>query len=108
MDAELVIQEWLKSKRAGSLLLPDGWFGRPYDNQHILTFIREVDEVLILVLDDRVTLRFEGLKSVKENGPNLVLGSFDKCCLMLERGDAKGIEIKEYGAGEIRIMSTPG
>jgi hypothetical protein len=73
-----IIQKWFKDEWGGSLVLPDGWYGRPYDNQHSLTSIDELGEALTLVLDQKLTLRFENLNSVEVRNRELVFGPFDK------------------------------
>jgi len=51
------VQNWFKDQWGGSLLLPDGW---------------------TVVLDQKLTLLFEGLKSVKAQKRELIFGPFKK------------------------------
>src|SRR6266511_1086840 len=63
--AEDTVKRWFADHEFGHLQLPDGWFGKPWDNQHALTFVVsrperlliEIDEQLLLVLDGPVTAR---------------------------------------------------
>ena len=55
-----VVERWFTVVRGGSLELPKGWFGRPYDINHELTWsearahyiILELDELHLLILTD--------------------------------------------------------
>ncbi len=94
---------------SGSLLLPDGWYGRPYDNQHTLTSIVESGGALTVVLDSKVTLCFRGLKSVRKAKYDLVIGPFEYLRFDWESfgpGDERGT--KEYRSGEIESRGCSG
>jgi hypothetical protein len=102
------VQNWFKTEWGGSLLLPDGWYGRPYDNQHALTSVKETGEALTVVLDQKLRLHFEGLKSVEARKTELVFGPFDSLRFDWE---TYGTDIKrgtkEYRTGEAKIVSAP-
>ncbi|MBI1355584.1 MAG: hypothetical protein GC160_14695 [Acidobacteria bacterium] len=77
MTAKSAIERWFNEKGYGGLMLPDGWYGRPFDNMHRLVSISERDGQLELFVDGpELVLRFEGLASVKKEGADLVLGPF--------------------------------
>ena len=104
-----IIQKWFKDEWGGSLVLPDGWYGRPYDSQHAVTSIDEWGESLVVILDRKLTLRFEGLKSVEVRKRELVFGPFDELRFEWEAygtGDERGV--MEYRTGEVRIVPAPG
>ena len=104
-----IIEKWFKDEWGGSLVLPDGWYGRPYDNQHALTSIDELGETLTLILDQKITLYFEGLKSVEVRNRELVFGPFDKLCFEWEAyGTAAEHGVKEYQTGEAKIVPASG
>ncbi len=104
-----VIQQWFKDEWGGSLVLPDGWYGRPYDNQHAVTSVDELGDGLTLILDQKLTLRFEGLKSVDVRNRELVFGPFDKLRFEWEAYGTSGEhEAKEYQTGEVKIVPAPG
>src|ERR1051325_7614119 len=87
------IQCWFKDEYGGSLLLPDGWYGRPYDNQHALTSVEESGETLTIVLDGKLRLRLDGLKGVKGQKRELTFGPFEKLCF-----DGKASALTENAA----------
>jgi hypothetical protein len=102
------VQQWFNVEMGGSLHLPDGWYGRPYDNQHMLTAINESGSDLSITLDYNLILSFEGLQSVAPTSRELVFGPFSK--LRFEWMDAQDgrRRTKDYSGGEAKIVSAPG
>jgi hypothetical protein len=104
-----LIERWFEEELGGSLLLPDGWYGRPYDNQHALTSVVESGNAITLVLDQKLTLRFEGLKFVEPRKGELVFGPFAKLRFDWESFGSSGQRgTKEYQSGEVRIVGLAG
>ena len=102
------VQQWFKDEWGGSLFLPDGWYGRPYDNQHALTSVEESGSALTIVLDRKLTLHFEGLKSVKAHKRELTFGPFEKLRFDWESfGTDGGHGTKEYQGGEVKVLTGP-
>lgn len=54
--AESLIGQWFGEVGAASMELPDGWLGRPRDNQHRLTWTAVRDDKVFLELDGQVHL----------------------------------------------------
>lgn len=108
MSMKTVIQQWFDAQFGGSLLLPDGWYGRPYDNQHMLTAIAESDHDLSIALDNRLTLHFEGLQGVTSTAPELIFGPFRKLRFEWDRVGGGQHQVKEYDGGEVKIVAAPG
>ena len=109
IDKARTIRDWFAREWGGTLLLPDGWYGRPYDNQHALTGLDERDDQLTLELDARLKLVFRGLKTVTLDGKDLVLRDFES--LIFDwRGVGPGASggRKEYSGGEVKIMAGLG
>ncbi|MGD9897413.1 MAG: hypothetical protein AB7T14_10115 [Candidatus Methylacidiphilaceae bacterium] len=102
-----MVQQWFKANWGGNLILPDGWYGRPYDSQHALTSVEECGSTLIVVLDHKLTLRFEGLKSVKAQKSELIFGPFERLRFDWESFGTEGTRgTKEYQGGEVKIASA--
>jgi|SRR5579859_374882 len=102
------VQRWFKDEAGGSLFLPDGWYGRPYDNWHALTSIEESGNTLTIILDQKLTLRFDGLKSVKAQKRELTFGPFEKLRFEWEGfGTDRVRGSKEYQTGEVKILTGP-
>ncbi len=54
MDHQMMktkIEDWFKIYGGGGLVTPEGWFGRPYDNIHQLTYLEFRLSKLIIELD---------------------------------------------------------
>ena len=108
MHLTKIVQKWFKSQQVGGLVLPDGWWGRPYDGQHSLTAIEESEDTLTIVLDRVLTLRFEGLKSIKTQTSELTFGPFQRLIFDWESfGDDGNRGTREYETGEVKILSAP-
>jgi hypothetical protein len=71
------IKLWFEAEWGGSMVLPDGWFGRPYDNQHALTSATEDGDKLTIILDNNLRLTFTALSAVLIQSKTLILGPFD-------------------------------
>lgn len=56
MSASDAVTEWFDKALTAAFELPDGWFGRPYDNMHRLTWLAERDNKLIVELDGQLHL----------------------------------------------------
>ena len=101
-----IVQQWFKAQMGGSLHLPDGWYGRPYDNQHILTSIDEAGDDLLMALDHDLVLKFKGLQAVNSTTRELIFGPFS--ALRFEWVENGHRQAKEYGDGEVKVVSPPG
>jgi uncharacterized protein (TIGR00290 family) len=104
-----VIRSWFAKQKGGSLILPDGWYGRPYDNQHALTAVNESSGDLAICLDGRLALRFQGLKSVESTEEALIFSSFERLVFdWVSAGMSSSRGRREYKGGEVKIVSAPG
>lgn len=100
------IQQWFSTQFGGSLYLPDGWYGRPYDNQHMLTSINEAGSELTITLDNNLVLKFTDLKAVTPTTRELIFGPFSR--LRFEWGEDGRRLTNNYEGGEVKIVSAPG
>ena len=103
-----LIRSWFEKELGASLVLPDGWFGRPYDNQHSLTSLTEANGVLELVLDDRLRLRFEGPGSVDVTAEGLIFKGFTNVEFLWRPFGGGAQTSKTYDAGEVKLVTAPG
>ena len=63
---QTTVERWFRQTNSIGLLLPDGWFGKPYDNHHKATlvlfrpnrFLIELDEQLYLIISSACVLTF--------------------------------------------------
>lgn len=89
---------WFSGVRGASLKLPNGWFGRPYDNLHQLTGARVSGDALVLVLDERQELSISSPESLRLEPKSL---SFVGAKRIVWRWD-------EYGSNESHVESFVG
>ena len=87
------------------MILPDGWFGRPYDNQHALTSVTGYDDELTLVLDGILHLHFEGLESIQIEEHELILGPFKSLRFQWTPYGGGQLTTRDYRDGEVKIVS---
>lgn len=76
-DVATAIRGHFATFTGASLELPDGWFGRPYDNFHHLRSVDIVDRALLIGLDDLQTLTLHGPTTAEVDGSVLSLTGFD-------------------------------
>lgn len=106
--------DWLSTaeKSCFGIILPDGWLGRPYDNQHVIEEFQVSARELFIRFDKCRYLRIPGKRSVKiekdESGRTVLeLFGFDE----LEFGwvpygeENKPPEIKKYGSGKLKLVA---
>ena len=105
-----VIQKWFEKNTGGAILLPDGWFGRPFDNLHTLVSVDEKDNCLQINLDDGDThLTFHGRCVVKADKKELYFYDFSLFVFSwIPYGTPKQdvISSKSYTGGEVVCVSN--
>lgn len=107
MDYSLAIAGWFRHYGGGTLELPDGWYGRPMDALHQLTSLSMAGECLQLVLDETITLTFEGLQGVHFIGDKLTLGPASKIRFVrVAAGGSTAAFRKEYTDGVVTIHGS--
>ena len=110
MNSELLgtIRDWFSSVGGGSLYLPNGWFGRPYDGIHQLTYIEHRPHKLLMELDNQLLLVFTDLGSVdvKEDvkETELVLTGFVQLVFDWQEYVSLVPHVEIYRSGVVRIV----
>ena len=99
-----IINTWFKREWTCGLVLPDGWFGRPYDNQHCLTEVSDEDCRLHLILDKRLHLTFLGDVMINDKGLELEV-AFDKCLFNWQEYGSTIKHSKIYEHGVVKLLS---
>lgn len=89
-------------------MLPDGWFGRPYDNIHRLSFLAIRPLWLVLELDERLLLTIREPAAVQRRDSELVISGFTSCVFdRKEYGGERGF-VATYASGDVRLVTPPG
>jgi len=103
---DVTVKNWFKREWGGSLLLPNGWFGRPYDNQHQLTRFELNNEDWMLLLDNNLSLKFSNLGVVDDKLSELWFTGYEKCLFTWKASDTvKGEELFTFGT--VKIIGSP-
>jgi hypothetical protein len=98
-------ESWNKKNEVFGLQLPDGWFGRPGDNQHRTTLILDRDNKLILELDNQLYLVFTKPLKIELSNNDLAISSFKQLVFDYQGyGDMKA-HSKVYQSGEVTLVS---
>jgi hypothetical protein len=102
------IHNWFDSKGGGSLITPEGWFGRPYDNFHKLTFLEARPTKIIIELDERLYLIFSDLKTVYTKDSELRLENYSQCIFDWKEYANDENHVSIFKSGVFKIVSPPG
>ncbi len=73
MDSLAVVSAWFDKAGTASMELPTGWFGRPHDNMHRLTWSAVRDDKVLLELDGQLHLVLADVEIVADTAPLLAL-----------------------------------
>lgn len=87
------------------LILPSGWFGRPYDNLLQLTRSEASDQSLVLELDSRLILTFAGEPQVTPTEKGLRLGGFTRLTWDWTEFGSTTSHHEEFDSGEAEFVA---
>lgn len=104
-DIVSVVNDWLaKNASISGPILPDGWFGRPYDNLYQHNEIQVVcsNDGIRVDLDSNTRLIIYNLLTVEVEKENLVFKDFDR---VVFSWGTKYENTKEFTAGNVKLVS---
>jgi len=104
-----VVRQWFgKAEQALGPILPDGWFGRPYDNLYMLEDVQVVGDVLTVHLSEDTLLVFERLERVSLDNSELVFDGFRTGSIRWK--EYGGVQYREqvYKSGQVRLVPPVG
>ena len=102
-----ILENWKLKNPTFGLVLPSGWFGRPFDNHHEITWIEnrkfklliEIDEQLLLIVTK--TIEFE----IYLDNKDLVIKNFLRLNFdRLGYGDLSS-HLENFVTGELRFVA---
>ena len=102
------ITKWFQRTGGGGLILPDGWFGRPYDNIHQLTFIEIRSCKIIIELDEQLHLLLTEPKSITCTNGEIILGGFRQCVFDWQEYGSNVSHCSSFTSGELKFVAPPG
>ena len=102
------IRSWSLRNDGGSLELPDGWFGRPYDNVHRLTTVHLHADAPPLALDDRLFLTAQGSIKVEADDASLIIGADQLLIEWTGFGSDQTRHVQSYSQALLRLHPGAG
>lgn len=76
--------------------MPDGPYGRPFDNQYLVERIERTSDGFKIMFSDNLILNFIGYTVVEDEGCNLLIKNFSQCIF-----EDNASNIKKYDHGEV-------
>ncbi len=100
-----MVAAWFEDHSVAGLVLPSGWFGRPHDNAHELTWSTALADRLLLELDGQQLLILTGPVEVVSRADELVVScGADIIFAWREYGDG-GSHVEHFNNGEVHFVS---
>ena len=100
-----IIGDWFKKNDCFGLILPNGWFGRPGDNCHQLTWTVEKENKLIIELDNQLYLIFTKPISYSIEGNKFIFSNFRQCVFDWQGYGDMTSHCSVYNSGEVKFAS---
>jgi hypothetical protein len=104
MDYVQTLRDWFEREGGAGLVLPDGWYGRPFDNVHTLVSVNHEANDLTIELERNLLLHFRGLRNLESRDHDLVFTDFDYLQFKWAGIGTPG-GTKEYYGGEVRLIA---
>ena len=99
------ITEWFSRVKRAGLVLPDGWFGRPYDNIFHLSYVKQRPHKLIIELDDQWLLVMTDVGGISVRDDLLSLEGFVQLVFDWQQMDNLQPHVKVFNSGTLRFVS---
>lgn len=96
MKPNEIVKKWVSKRSSFYFFLPDGPYGRPFDNQYLIERIEETSDGFKVFFSDGLTLQFIGNTTIEDEGCNLLIKNFNQCVF-----ENNGCQIKKYDQGEV-------
>jgi hypothetical protein len=102
------LKDSIKTVDAIGLILPDGWFGRPYDNFFEVTSINTNNNTININFEKgKLKLNIISPNDIEINSDEILINEFKSCKFeWQEYGDDKTHE-NEYNKGTISFIARP-
>lgn len=107
-DVLAIVREFFSRVGYAGLVLPSGWFGRPYDNLLQLTRSEASGQSLLLELDGQLILTFAGEPQVTSGDGGLRLGGFASLAWDWTEFGSTVSHHEEFSAGEVEFVAPMG
>jgi hypothetical protein len=98
------VRQWFGDGHLPSLELPDGWFGRPYDNCHALSHLDVIGDRLLIGLDGQQLLVLTRPAVTYCTHGEMVL-TFEQLVFDWQGYGDRTPHAKGYAAGQLRFAT---
>ncbi len=98
MNAKEMIEKWVSERKTFYFFLPDGPYGRPFDNQYIVDKVEELNGDMAIRFKEGLALYFTGSVNVVDEGCNLLISGYKTCSFFVN-----GSLEKSFDYGEIAL-----
>ncbi|BET61063.1 MULTISPECIES: hypothetical protein [Yersinia pseudotuberculosis complex] len=98
MNAKELIEKWVSERKSFYFFLPDGPYGRPFDNQYLIDKVEEINGDMTIRFKEDLALYFTGNVNVVDEGCNLLIGGYKTCDFFVN-----GSLEKSFDYGEIAL-----
>ncbi|EKN3363241.1 hypothetical protein QMX33_002892 [Yersinia ruckeri] len=95
MNTKELIEKWASGRKSFYFFLPDGPYGRPFDNQYLIDKVEEVNGDIIIKFKEGLALRFTGMVNVVDDGCNLLINNYNSCDLVINGSLGKSFDYGE-------------
>ena len=102
------VRDFFATVGDAGLILPSGWFGRPYDNLLQLTRSEVTDGTLVLELDGHLTLTFSGEPEATSSENGLRLSGFSALAWDWTEFGSTESHHEEFVAGKVEFVAAMG
>jgi hypothetical protein len=102
------ITEWFHRVSTATLQLPSGWFGRPFDNQHSLTWATTRGDRLLIELDNQLLLIITRPSKVKVTEYELSIGDFSQLVFDWQEYGSLESHAETFHDGSLRFITAGG
>jgi hypothetical protein len=104
-DAVASVREFFGGVGYAGLILPTGWFGRPYDNLLTLTRSEAAPKSLLLELDDQLILSFSGDVQVRASEKGIQLRGYTSLVFEWTEFGSNASHRDEFVSGTIEFAT---
>ena len=105
-DAVLAaVVAWFSQAKLASIELPNGWFGRPYDNLHQLTWSSATQHKVLLEFDHQLLLVITDPGFTQEGDRELRIGRCVQVTLDWQEFGNLRAHVDDHGAGSVRLVA---
>lgn len=99
------IREWFSLKKGCGIILPDGWFGRPHDNFHPLTYLELRPHKLLIELSSQLFLVLTE-PSCRIGNSSINFTDFRLCIFDWQEFVSFRSHAKAYGEGNVELVDV--